>query len=102
MNSGSQDYQASEMQQLTSRMYTLAQNQKEDALVLLSLLREIEKLHQEIRDDFFQAALPNNRQGLYALLRDIEAQGGWPYIARLKLQVLLDQIQAENPLPEVD
>lgn len=102
MNSGSQDYQASEMQQLTSRMYTLAQNQKEDALVLLSLLREIEKLHQAIRDDFFQAALPNNRQGLYALLRDIEAQGGWPYIARLKLQVLLDQIQAENPLPEVD
>lgn len=102
MNSDSHDQQASEMQQLTGKIYALAQNQKEDALVLLSLLRELEKLHQVIRDDFFQVALPTNRQGLYALLRDIEAQGGWPYIARLKLQVFLDQIQSEDPLSEVD
>jgi hypothetical protein len=44
----------------------------------------------------FQVSLPDNRQALYALLKDIESQGGWPYIERMKLQSLLANLQAEN------
>jgi hypothetical protein len=64
---------------------------------LLALLRTLERLHQEIRDSFFQDALPDNRQALYNLLRDIETSGGWPYIHRMKLQSLLKQLSTELP-----
>lgn len=82
-----------------------------DGVALLRLLRLLEKLHQEIRDTMFQETLPKNRHSLYALLRDMEAEGGWPYISRMKLrsllQHLLDEPPAEspdplNPLPDPD
>ncbi len=68
---------------------TTAQQQQGKSLELLSILRLLEQLHQEIRDGIFQDSLPDNRQALYALLRDIELSGGWPYIHRMKLQDLL-------------
>jgi hypothetical protein len=74
-----------------------------DGIALLRLLRLLEKLHQEIRDTMFQDTLPKNRHSLYALLRDMEAEGGWPYISRMKLrsllQHLLDEPPAESPSP---
>ena len=48
----------------------------------------LEQLHHEIQQGYFQSALPDSRQSLYALLRDIEENGGWPYIQRWKLQEL--------------
>jgi hypothetical protein len=45
----------------------------------------------------FQASLPDNRQALYALLKDIEESGGWPYVERLKLRSLLSNL----PDPEI-
>jgi hypothetical protein len=93
--------QLSEGEALIHRFYGLAQTHKEDAQELLKLLRELERLHQSIRDDFFQKALPSNRRALYSLLRDIEAEGGWPYIPRMKLQTLLDQAQ-DQPLPSAE
>jgi hypothetical protein len=68
---------------------------QEDCLALLALLRQLEQLHREIRDGAFQANLPDNRQALYALLKDIESQGGWPYIERMKLQDFLVQLPTE-------
>lgn len=80
---------------------TAAQTCKGQNLKLLALLRLIESLHQEIRDGLFQESLPQNRQALYALLRDIEADGGWPYIHRMKLQAflanLLEDSEEETP-----
>ncbi|MBD3883171.1 hypothetical protein IFO70_15505 [Phormidium tenue FACHB-886] len=80
---------------------TTAQTCKGQNLKLLALLRLIESLHQEIRDGLFQESLPENRQALYALLRDIEADGGWPYIHRMKLQAflanLLEEPEEETP-----
>ncbi|HEY9748461.1 MAG TPA: hypothetical protein V6C63_07275 [Allocoleopsis sp.] len=73
-----------------------AQSHEGDCLTLLALLRLLESLHREISDTFFQAALPTNRQALYALLRDIEAEGGWPYIHRMKLQALLANLPPES------
>lgn len=68
-----------------------------DAIALLALLRTLESLHREICDRHFQPALPNNRQALYALLRDIESQGGWPYIPRMKLQAIFNSELEESP-----
>jgi hypothetical protein len=66
-----------------------------DIIALLALLRQLEQLHKQIRDGIFQESLPDNRQRLYALLRDIEAHGGWPYIERMKLQAFLAHLSAE-------
>ena len=71
-----------------------------DAIALLALLRTLEALHREICDLHFQPALPNNRQALYALLRDIESEGGWPYIPRMKLQAVLNCELEESPAEE--
>ncbi|MEP0868404.1 hypothetical protein NDA01_01155 [Trichocoleus desertorum AS-A10] len=76
---------------------TSAQSHEGDCLTLLALLRLLESLHREISDSFFQDSLPTNRQALYALLRDIEAEGGWPYIHRMKLQGLLVNLPPEDP-----
>ncbi|WP_421658567.1 hypothetical protein [Leptothermofonsia sp. ETS-13] len=72
----------------------LAEGQGGDSLALLALLRLLEGLHQEIRDNLFQDSLPDNRQALYNLLRDIETTGGWPYIHKMKLQALLTNLQS--------
>lgn len=85
-----------ECQQLIQGFYGLADRHQNDAAALLRLLRELEQLHQAIREDFFQAALPPNRRALCSLLRDIEAAGGWPFIPRMKLQTLLEQFNSQD------
>jgi hypothetical protein len=67
---------------------TIAERAQGDPIALLHLLRAIEQVHRDIQDDYFQLALPDSRQALYALLRDIEENGGWPYIQRWKIQAL--------------
>lgn len=63
---------------------------------LLALLRLLEQRHRDIRETLFRDALPDNRQHLYALLKDIEVSGGWPYIQRMKLQALLKNMPDLN------
>ncbi|TBR60371.1 hypothetical protein B4U84_05725 [Westiellopsis prolifica IICB1] len=72
-----------------------------DSLALLALLRLLEGLHQEIRDSLFLESLPSNRQALYSLLKNIEEEGGWPYISRMKLQSLLENL-AENSFCDLE
>jgi len=79
----------SELQSLAAQVWVLAESCQGDSLRLLALLRILEGLHREIRDCLFQASLPDNRQALYKLLRNIEGEGGWPYIQRMKLQAFL-------------
>ncbi|MEQ8754267.1 MAG: hypothetical protein RID09_12200 [Coleofasciculus sp. G1-WW12-02] len=74
---------------LKTEIWALANSHKGDTLTLLALLRTLEEAHREIRDSLFQDSLPDNRQTLYALLKDIEELGGWPYVARMKLRSLL-------------
>ncbi|NJL66897.1 MAG: hypothetical protein HC849_07170 [Oscillatoriales cyanobacterium RU_3_3] len=80
----------SQLQSLTEEIRILAESCQGDSLLLLAVLRALESLHREIRDGLFQASLPDNRQALYKLLRNIEAHGGWPYIHRMKLRSLLE------------
>lgn len=83
----------SKLQSLGDTIRALASSLQGENLALLSLLRMLEGLHQEIRDSLFQDSLPDNRQALYSLLKDIEASGGWPYIHRMKLRSLLRNFQ---------
>jgi hypothetical protein len=90
----------SQLQSLTEAVRTLAESCQGDSLPLLALLRTLESSHREIRDGLFQASLPENRQALYKLLRNIEANGGWPYIHRMKLRELLGYTEQLSPLED--
>ena len=74
----------------------LAKEHQGNPTELLALLRHLESLHQELREGLFQESLPNNRQQLYNLLKEIEAEGGWPYIPRMKLRSFLENFQSED------
>ncbi|WP_310490398.1 hypothetical protein [Chamaesiphon sp. VAR_69_metabat_338] len=90
-----------ELAQIVAQVQEIADRDRADPLALLLLLRTLEQIHREIQQGYFQSALPNSRQSLFALLRDIEENGGWPYIQRWKLQKLLanlpesEQLQSE-------
>lgn len=86
------------LQAITVDIRTLANSYQGNSLVLLALLRALEHSHREIRENLFQASLPDNRQALYALLRDIEEEGGWPYIDRMKLHLLLSNLPDDSEL----
>ena len=90
---------SAQLQAIATTIRALAQSCQGDSLALVALLRSLEELHREIREGLFQAALPDNRQQLYNLLKDIETEGGWPYIERMKLQSLLANLPAESIEP---
>jgi hypothetical protein len=77
------------LQAITAEIRSLANTHQGNSLALLALLRRLEQMHGEIREDLFQSSLPDNRQALYALLKDMEEAGGWPYIERMKLRSFL-------------
>ncbi|HEY9624252.1 MAG TPA: hypothetical protein V6C78_28105 [Crinalium sp.] len=80
---------------IATAVHQSVEQRQGDSLALLALLRLLESLHKEIQEGIFQDRLPTNRQGLYALLRDMEAQGGWPYIPRMKLQAIMTRMLPE-------
>jgi hypothetical protein len=92
------------MQESLATLEAVAWDHKEDTLALLSILRQLEKLHRHICEEIFQPSLPDTRNALYNLLRDIDESGGWPYIERMKLKALLSHCLEEpskssEPLP---
>jgi hypothetical protein len=86
-----------DFQSLVQAIQHLAEQQKDDCSALLALLRTLEKLHQQIRETLFREALPTNRQALYHLLKEIEVNGGWPYIQRMKLVEFLAALEVAAP-----
>ncbi|MBC6472994.1 MAG: hypothetical protein GDA48_09395 [Hormoscilla sp. GM102CHS1] len=97
MNSGSNYNSQRDLQAITDRISAQAAGCRGDTLALLQLLRSLEDLHREIREGLFQESLPDNRQDLYSLVKDIEAQGGWPYINRMKLREILVHMTGSSP-----
>lgn len=87
--------QAADIQAIQLAVQEAARKRDKDCFELLVLLRQLEELHRDICETFFQDSLPTNRQRLYKLLRDIEVNGGWPYIQRMKLRELLDWLDPE-------
>ena len=94
------DHLPKDLQTLAHAIEQAALTRRGDEISLLQLLRLLEALHGSIRDSWFQEALPTNRQRLYALLRDIEVSGGWPYIQRMRLRSLLNAIELEEQTAE--
>ena len=94
-SASSQDAQnpADDLNELAQTVQSAAQQREGNCLALLDLLRQLERLHYDIRDTLFRDALPDNRQRLYRLLRDIEQEGGWPYIQRMQLLSLLENLE---------
>jgi len=70
------------------------QDCQDDLAALLSLLRVLEELHRETLEEHFLPKLPSNRQALHALLREMESEGGWPYIPRMRLRELVKHLEA--------
>ncbi|MEO0535081.1 MAG: hypothetical protein AAF215_14575 [Cyanobacteria bacterium P01_A01_bin.123] len=85
-----------DLQVIAASVHQAADRRQEDVLDLLALLRMLEGLHREIRETLFRDALPENRQKLYMLLKDIEVNGGWPYIQRMKLRSLLQALESQE------
>ncbi|MBE9031651.1 hypothetical protein IQ266_18115 [filamentous cyanobacterium LEGE 11480] len=82
---------------LSDQIQAIAVQVEGDSLGLLALLRLLERLHRTICEEQFHPSLPDTRQALYTLLRDIEAEGGWPHIPRMKIQALMSEfLLAEN------
>ena len=84
------------LETLAMEIQDIAATHQRDPIALLQLLRRLEQLHRDIQQAYFQSALPNNRQALYKLLRDIEENGGWPYIQRWKLQSILENLPEQE------
>ncbi len=84
-----------DIEEIRLAVQVAARKRANDCEALLALLRQLEELHRDICETLFQESLPNNRQHLYYLLKDIEVSGGWPYIQRMKLKQLLKMIEVE-------
>ena len=74
----------------------LAEQHQDDGLFLLALLRDLEQIHRQIRVNYFQTALPQTRNDLYQFVKDIEEKGGWPYIERMRLKDLLQNMDFQE------
>jgi hypothetical protein len=85
-----------QLEQYSGYILALAKQCEGDDKLLLSILRRLENLHRQIREGLFQNSLPNNRRKLYFLLRDIEEEGGWPYIERMKIYELLANLPEDE------
>jgi hypothetical protein len=89
-----------DLQHIADLIEKAAISRQDDCVALLALLRLLEQRHRDIRETAFRSSLPTSRHHLYNLLRDIEINGGWPYIQRMKLRALFDNFfPEENPAP---
>jgi len=88
----------SELEALSDRIWQISQAHQGDAGSLLQILRILETLHKRIRDDLFQPALPTSRHELFNLLRDIETNGGWPHIYRMKINEICRYLEQPEEL----
>ncbi len=85
-----------QLQKIIHDIKVLADENRDDALQLLALLRQLEQIHRQIRTEMFETSLPETRNDLYQFVKDIEEKGGWPYIERMKLEQLLKNLELED------
>jgi len=78
---------------LSAQIKLLALQCKDRPLEILHILRVLEQLHSDICSEIFQPALPNSRHALFDLLKEIEAEGGWPHIYHRNLNQLFEHVE---------
>ncbi len=84
-----------DLEQIAEGVLKAGETRAKDVIALLDLLRLLERLHQQVRDQYFHQALPSTRRELYKLLQAMEEAGGWPYIPRMTLQELISRYQGD-------
>ena len=80
------------LEPLLQEIMAIAADNEGDGQTQLLILRQLELLHRKICADYFYQTLPERRRDLYNLLRDMEENGGWPYIARPKLKMVMQAL----------
>jgi hypothetical protein len=88
------------LETISTQVLSVAEQCGKDCDRLLVLLRTLENLHRKIREEIFEVSLPDNRKALYQFLRDIEEEGGWPYIERMRVQQLIKNCEDFSPTTE--
>lgn len=88
-----------ELKKLVSEIGNLAEKYQDDIFDVLLILRELELLHRNIRQEMFEPALPDTRHRLYLLLKHIEEVGGWPYIERMRVKDICQKLLSEEKSP---
>ncbi len=86
----------SDLRQIMLAIEQAAQVRAGACVDLLMLLRLLEEMHRLILDGTFRESLPNTRQALYQVLQDLEEAGDWPYLPRLHIQALMQQLEPEQ------
>ncbi|MDJ0897775.1 MAG: hypothetical protein QNJ55_03110 [Xenococcus sp. MO_188.B8] len=89
------DNSVPQLQTVINEIKVIADQNSDDPLKLLLLLRQLEQIHRQIRTEMFETSLPETRNDLYQFVKDIEDKGGWPYIERMKLEQLLRNLELE-------
>jgi hypothetical protein len=95
----SADSLQNDLDAIAETIHNLVKQAEGDSTEILQILRFLEALHRKICDESFLATLPNRRRTLYNLLREIEAEGGWPYIPRMQLKTLLHHLDQDMNEP---
>ena len=90
-----QDNSVPQLPTIIHDIKVIADKNRDDALQLLALLRQLEEIHRQIRTEMFETSLPETRNDLYQFVKEIEDKGGWPYIERMKLEQLLKNLESE-------
>jgi len=90
-----------QLTEIKTMIWQLAKECQGENLAILSILRSLEQLHREIREQLFEPSLPNRRNTLYNLIKDMEETGGWPYIERMKLQDILLKLGEKKPSSDI-
>lgn len=88
------------LQGLRDTVQALVTDRRDDSVGLLELLRELERCHRQIAQGAFRESLPDGRSALYRLLQDMERSGGWPYIPRPRLRLLLKTLETPPEQPK--
>ena len=93
MTAGEQNKDISRsIEPLVQDVLAIAAQHEGEGHTQLAILRQLESLHRNICENYFYPTLPERRRDLYNLLRDMEENGGWPYIARPKLKFVMQAI----------
>lgn len=85
-----------QLQAIVDDIKAIADENRNDALKLLALLRQLEQIHRQIRTEMFEVSLPETRNDLYQFVKDIEEKGGWPYIERMKLEQIIKNFESKT------
>lgn len=88
-----------ELKKSVSEIWNLAEKSQDDIFEVLLILRELELLHRNIRQEMFDPVLPDTRHRLYLLLKHIEEVGGWPYIERMRIKDICAKLLSEEQTP---